>query len=232
MRIFKSFDEMHKELTRELTHNGLIVNVETVQDKDVKGMSEYTTKELIGYSFLVRDTSKKSEWLKSLGYNLDWAKEEFEERVSPFPINPGRAWERREKAWSEFIHNGKFSYTYNERIREQLNEIIDLLNTKPHSRQAIITIYDQHSDLKNAGGQRRIPCSMYYQFFIREGKLHLIYNIRSNDFKEHFPYDVWLAAEMQKYVADRNRTVSGKCGDFIYFCGSLHTFMRDSQEMF
>jgi thymidylate synthase len=232
MRIFKELFEMHAELRRELIHNGLLVHVETVQDKKVKEDKNYLTKELIGYSFLVKNSDNRDEWIKSLDCNLDWCKEEFAERVSIHEINPGKAWKLRRKIWQEFIHDDKFSYSYNERLREQLNKTIDLLNSNPRSRQAIITVYDQHLDKDNRAGQKRIPCSMYYQFFIREGKLQLIYNIRSNDFVNHFPYDVWLATELQKYVADHNKHVAGQVGDFIYFCGSLHVFFHDAKEIF
>lgn len=231
MRIFENFSEAQKELKRELKHNGLIVNVETVQDKNVEGIDDYTTKELIGYSFTVKDTSDKDNWLTSLGKNLDWAKKEFRERVDEHLINPGSAHVLRPE-WDEFLHNGKFSYTYNERFREQLIETIDLLNEKPFSRQAIITMYDQHYDKKNRSGLQRIPCTMYYQFFIRENKMHMIYCIRSNDFEVHFPYDVWLAAELQRHIASFNKHVAGQVGDFIYFCGSLHAFKKDAEEIF
>lgn len=232
MRIFKDLYEMQSELEREIKHNGLIVQVETVQDKDVRKNDAYKTKELLGYSFLVKDTSNRDKWIIDNKCNLDWCKEEFNDRTSVHLINPGIAWKLRRKIWQEFIHNDKFSYTYNERLRTQLNETIDLLNENPNSRQAIITIYDQHEDKVNRGGLKRIPCSMYYQIFIREGKLNLIYNIRSNDFVNHFPYDIWLAAELQKYIADRNKYVAGKVGDLIYFCGSLHVFYQDKKEIF
>ena len=232
MRIFGNLNEMYLELEREIKHNGLTVQVETVQDKKVKDDKEYLTKELLGYSFLVKNTSDRDKWIKTLNCNLDWCKEEFAERTSVHEVNPGKAWKLRRKIWQEFIHDGKFSYTYNERLRNQLNKTIDLLNTNPRSRQAIITIYDQHQDIDNRAGQKRIPCSMYYQFFIREGKLNLIYNIRSNDFVNHFPYDLWLAAELQQYIAQHNKHVAGKVGDLIYFCGSLHVFYKDCREIF
>ncbi|MCP3684595.1 MAG: hypothetical protein GY861_18160 [bacterium] len=232
MRIFKNLEEARNELERELRHNGQVVHVETVQDKQVRQNKEYRTKELIGYSFLVRNTTDKDKWIIDLKCNLDWCKQEFAERVSPHHINPGEAWKLRRKIWQEFIHHGKFSYTYNERFREQLTDTIELLNKNPNSRQAIISIYDYHADRASRGGHQRIPCSMYYQFFVREGKMNMIYSIRSNDFVTHFPYDIWLAAELQKYVADRTKAVAGEVGDLIYFSGSLHAFYKDAKEIF
>ena len=92
MRIFKDLYEMYSEVEREIRHNGQIVKGDTVQDKDVKGNDEYTSKELIGYSFLIKSTHNRDEWLEKLGKNLEWAKMDFQERTCGERVNPGQAY--------------------------------------------------------------------------------------------------------------------------------------------
>lgn len=228
MRIFKTLGEMSKEVEREILHNGLIRESSTVQDKVVLGNDDFTMKELVGYSFMVADTSDRDKWLAEQGGDLTWAQWDFAERVNDTPVNPGEAYKRRD-AWAEFLHNGKFSYTYSERLNGQIDDVVDLINAAPNTRQAIIQIYDKNIDNERRNGTMRIPCSMYYQFLPRDGKLDLIYNIRSNDFYEHFKYDIWHAATLNKYIALKTDL---KAGDLIYFAGSLHAFKKDKKEIF
>ncbi|RPI82621.1 MAG: hypothetical protein EHM34_06640 [Nitrosopumilales archaeon] len=232
MRIFKDFIEAHKEIEREIKHNGIVYQSNTVQDKDVEENENFLTKELIGYSFLVRNPDTES-YISFLELNRKWLADEFIERISQSLVNPGKAWMSRENMWKEFLEDdGTFSYTYSERIGRQIEDVISLLENVPFTRHAIITIYNSEIDNLRRDGKRRVPCSMYYNLFLRdEGglKLHLIYNIRSNDFVNHFPYDIVLARNLQEYIAMR---VDVPIGDFIYQGGSLHVFHKDNEEIF
>lgn len=228
MRIFKNLEEMHKEVERELKHNGLVYQTQTVQDKNVENNEDFKTKELLGYSFIVREPDVVS-YIASLGLNDKWISEEFQERISRQRYNPGESYRQRQKVWEEFIHDGKFSYTYSERIGDQVVEVIDLLSRIPYSRHGIINIYDPSIDNKRRDGTIRVPCSMYYMLFIREDKVHLLYNIRSNDFNTHFGYDLVMARLLQEHIASE---LGREPGDLIYQSGSLHAFYKDNKEIF
>lgn len=228
MRIFKTLTEMSNEVEREILHNGLIRQSSTVQDKDVGNKDEYLMKELVGYSFMVAETQDKDKWLEAQGGNLAWAKADFQERIDERGINPGEAYKLR-NVWEEFVHDGKFAYTYSERIGYQVADVIKLIEDKENTRQAIIQIYDKNIDNERRGGTMRIPCSMFYQFIPRDGKLDVIYTMRSCDFGEHFKYDIWHAAMLQEVIAG---FTDMKVGDLIYFAGSLHMFKKDKKEIF
>jgi thymidylate synthase len=237
MRIFRDFTEAYWELERELRHNGLLYRTETVQDKNVAEDDDFLTKELLGYTFLVKDPNI-DKFIKDLNLDLKWIKEEFKERTSEKYENPGEAYKLR-PVWEEFVHDGKFSYTYSERIGSQIEDVIVLLKEIPTSRHGIINIYDRQIDnsMDRRRGLKRVPCSMYYMLFNRLEdygvaeimKTHMLYNIRSNDFSTHFPYDLVLARLVQEYVANRLGTLPG---DFIYQSGSLHVFAKDKKEIF
>lgn len=229
MRIYKSLKECASETKRELAELGTEVQLETMQDKVIKGDPDYFTNELLGYSFMVTNTDDLIELPLAFEkvHEIEWAEEEFKERISPELINPGEAYKIRE-VWEEFMHDGKFSYTYNERMRYQIDNVIECLKTTPHSRNALIVLWEP-IDNTRIGGKARVPCSIYYQFLIRNGKLNLIYNIRSNDLMQHWCWDVYLAIKLQEYIADK---IGREKGWFMQQIGSLHSYQKDLKGIF
>lgn len=244
MRIYANLDEMHSETKRNLHSLGILVKPQTMQDKLVAGNTDYETLELSPHEFTVLDFSDRNEWLKKLGGNLEWCVQEFKERArtpldrnQPGP-NPGKAWKLRSGTWFEFLH-GKpphFAYSYGERLglkptqfnRETaIKKIVNLLRKDPDTRQAILPVFNAFLDMPNMGGKARIPCSLHYQFTIREGELRMIYVMRSSDFYTHFMYDIWLATELQSLVA---ADLGMQVGRFTFFTGSLHIYRKDAEE--
>lgn len=170
---------------------------------------------------------------------------EHEERWSGAMLNPGTSWLERKDLWDNFIVNDsesdrqRFHYTYSERFACQAHRVLAELKVRPDSRQAIMTIHsninsynsgiganivEPSQDYRYMGGLGRIPCSMYYQFMIREGHMDLIYTMRSCDFLTHFPIDMMLALRAQKWMADK---LELEVGDFTHFMGSLHAYKKD-----
>lgn len=230
MRIYKNLKEAASETKRELAEMGTEVRLETMQDKKIEGDPDYFTKELIGYSFMVTNTDDLLELPKAFGKEeeLEWAEAEFKERISDEHLNPGKAYRLR-KVWDEFVHHGMFSYTYNERMRGKIDLIIDCLKRAPHTRNAILALWDPEVDIFRIGGKQRVPCSIYYQFLIRGGKLNLIYNIRSNDLMTHWAWDLYLAIKLQAYIAEK---IGVEKGWFIQQVGSLHAYQKDLKGIF
>ena len=60
----------------------------------------------------------------------------------------------------------------------QIDNIINSLKTNPNTRRAVIQLFDAE-DIVNR--KKEIPCTCTFQFLIREEKLDLITNMRSND---------------------------------------------------
>jgi len=228
VRIFANTKEMQSEVHRDLFEMGVRVAPKTMQDKKVEGNEDFSTIELTAYAFAIMDTSDIDEMIKDRGDNLEWCYADFKERTSPDHVNPGEAYKLRDE-WAEFVHGGEFAYTYNERIRYQLQKTIDVLKFDDATRQAVLTIYEGAQDSDNRAGKKRVPCSMYYQFMIRDGQLDVIYTMRSNDFMTHFGYDIWMANALRNHIAE---AVGVKPGRLIYFGGSLHAYQKDLPKTF
>jgi thymidylate synthase len=238
-RIFADWNQAIKEIPREVKELGITVPISHYQDKVTKGNKDFYTKELIGYSFKVSSPLSGLDDMVSYIYPkenqakeiLEYCKLELSDRVGGKPVNPGEAHKSRYSLWEEFLEDKqKFSYTYSERISDpslecdQLRNIINELKQSPDSRQAVVVIFNPLYDHKNIGGKHRIPCSMYYQFLVRNKKVHGIYTMRSNDIYAHFVVDMWEAVMIQKYVADN---LGLEVGSFTYFGGSLHAYAKD-----
>lgn len=175
------------------------------------------------------------------------------------PWNPGEAWKLRRGLWEQFLvkeeisfvgnethkeYHEIFEYTYSERIMKpvyfngtvmpKIMAIIQLLKSDQDTRKAVLNIYgtdnyNEDEDSDHYDGSRRIPCSMYYDFLIRQnGKgekvLHICYHQRSSDFAQHFGNDVYLAWRLMEYVA---KEVGVKPGYLYHTIDSLHSYKKD-----
>lgn len=150
MRIYQTPFEAFKETERELFEMGITVAPQTMQDKQIAGDPAYLTKEVRGYAFKIVDWTWSIEHIKRVLHHffeeetdavLTYVLAEFRERVCGKATNPGTAYLHRKDLWEEYLHNGKFAYTYSERITPQLQIILGELRTNPESRQAVVNIH-------------------------------------------------------------------------------------------
>lgn len=240
MRIYINADEMIEETKRDLAEMGIVVRPATMQDKYVKGNPDYETRELQNYSYCLLDARSQD----IPGVIQPWADAEFEERVTdpflrheeyglstPNFINPGKAWELRPEVWTEYLHEGKMAYTYNELLwkNDQLMKIMGALINDPDSRQLWVSLWNPEKDPDFLGGISRVPCSLGYAFQVRDGKLNMHYVMRSCDFATHFRNDVYLAIKLLEWVAEKTHY---PVGSFTHTIFSLHVYNKDVEGVF
>lgn len=243
MRIYSTAYELMSETGRNLWEMGLEVRPKTYQNKNIQDNPDFVTKELTCEQYcLTKLPDPEMLFLYNGGNHArSWADEEFQERISGKILNPGKAWELRREVWEEFLdEDRKFDYTYPERMSRiqgfqgeepltYLQEIIKLLRKDPDTRKAVLSIFDPSRDGSNLEGEKRIPCSMYYDFLIRENinggkQLNICYHQRSSDFALHFGCDVYLAWNLMTYVANQ---VGVRSGYLYHTIDSLHCYQRD-----
>ena len=230
-----NWKEAYEEVKRDLAEMGIIVHPKSMQDKVVEGNEDYATRELQNYCYTILNA--KSSDVE--GVIQPWADMEFAERVTdPFAngqepnfVNPGEAYKTRPDVWNEYMHNGKFAYSYNERIwlNNQLTKIINRLMEDNDSRQLWLSIWSPEKDTDKLGGVSRVPCSLGYNFQFRDGKLNMHYVMRSCDFNTHFRNDVYLAIRLLEYVAQR---AGMEVGNFTHTMFSLHVYKKDVKDVF
>jgi len=224
MRFYEDFKEALSEIKRDLAEMGIRVHPKSYQDKIIRDNPDFETLELQNYVYTVLNPE-----LEDLNPIQPWADKEFEERVRGLPLNPGEAWRERREIWEEFIHGGRFAYTYSERMAHQLNLIAEEARDNPDSRQLYVGIWSPHLDVFKLGGLSRVPCSLGYLFQIRGGILNITYFMRSMDYVTHMENDMYLAHKLQRWMAEK---VEIPVGRFTHFVASLHIFQKDVKGVF
>ena len=113
-----------------------------------------------------------------------------------------------------------------------LNDLVEVLLEDHTTRQAYLPIWFPE-DLAAARDKKRVPCSLGYHFIVRDGKMHIVYYIRSCDFIRHFRDDVYLTIRLLLWVLEQCQKRSDKWngvepGTFTMHVTSLHIFESDA----
>lgn len=109
--------------------------------------------------------------------------------------------------------------------KSQWAAVVDQLKADKDTRQAIINIHmpaDRHE------GNKDVACTLTLQFFIREDKLFMITNMRSNDIILGFTNDVFQFTMLQEALMLELRSVYPdlKLGHYYHNAGSMHVYSR------
>lgn len=102
---------------------------------------------------------------------------------------------------------------------DQWKHVKNMLQKDPNSRQAVIHIKDADSK-----PTKDTPCTVYLQFFIRNGKLNLSVHMRSNDIWMGVPYDMFSFCFLQMKMA---MELGIEIGEYHHYAGSLHMYARN-----
>lgn len=116
-----------------------------------------------------------------------------------------------------------------DQLSDQLTTVIEVLRKHPESRQAIITMW-HGTDLEHARDldKKDLPCTLTHQFLLREGYLHLVTNMRSNDAWLGLPYDVFCNTQLQKLIADILGVIPGS---YTHNSGSMHYYEKNYEKI-
>lgn len=114
---------------------------------------------------------------------------------------------------------------YGPRIKKSLLKIVKILKNDPDSRRAVVPIYGKEDAGLNS---KDIPCTIGFQFLIRNNKLDMIVNMRSNDIFLGFPYDVVNFTMWQEYVACK---LNIDLGTYTHIANNLHFYEKDREKI-
>jgi len=93
--------------------------------------------------------------------------------------------------------------------------VLRKLRTDNDTRQAVVVIPRPTGDTKDE------PCTVSFQFLLRDGELHLIVSMRSSDAWLGVPYDTFTFTQLQNCVAG---ALGVPRGEFIINAGSAHLY--------
>jgi len=110
-------------------------------------------------------------------------------------------------------------------------DLVELIANEPTTRQAFIPLFFPEDTGIGDGGRK--PCTLGYQFTVRNGKLHIFYPMRSVDLVRHLRDDIYMAVRLLLWVLDRCREINPEVwngitpGDYSMWITSLHIFQND-----
>ena len=126
-------------------------------------------------------------------------------------------------AYGQYLFGLKFITGIDKPI-SQWDWVKQELMMNPQSRRAVINInqyYHKKLDTKD------MPCTMFLQFFIRQGRLYMLTAMRSQDIYLGMRNDVYCFTEMQKRMA---KELGVKLGAYHHFCSSLHLYETEYER--
>lgn len=107
----------------------------------------------------------------------------------------------------------------NKAQESQWERVKQILRADLHSRRAVLTLGDPQFVLDSS--IRDVSCACTLQFLVREGRLHAMAYMRSNDVIWGMPYDIFLFTMLQELLAAE---FGLPLGSYFHFAGSLHLY--------
>lgn len=147
-------------------------------------------------------------------------------------VEPGKYRTQSSRKTTLYAH-GAYGYRMSRRIGNYtaLTNIIRMLKLDPNTRQAVLPLYDAGMDMEKAtsGDKKDIPCTLTLNFLLRDGKLNLHVNMRSNDIWLGLPHDVFAFTCIQMLIAS---CLDVEVGWYQHSAMSMHLYERNKEKAF
>ena len=221
------------------------------QALDVSKSDAHKTYELLNVTMWYKMPESIEEAQRLIKPDLPWAEAHMRERTGGRPINPGvehANWPYHAGQVELHQHGGKYDHNYMERMWAgqltvdgppidlwhgyrfpvgDLGDVVNQLAGDIGTRQAYLPIFFPEDTGATSG--QRVPCTIGYHFIVRDGKLHLQYNIRSCEVYRHFTNDVYMAVRLAQWVRYQlmGRGIELEMGQLTMHMVSFHGFVAD-----
>lgn len=129
----------------------------------------------------------------------------------------------------------RYHGAYGHRLRfhfgvDQIARACDVLEANQDSRQVVLQIWDVHMDLPGKDGAPQaadIPCNLVSMLKLREGRLHWMQVLRSNDLFLGTPHNFVQFTCLQEIVAG---CLGVELGPYVQLSDSLHVYEHDLEK--
>jgi thymidylate synthase len=141
----------------------------------------------------------------------------------------GQAWIHDfNRSLAGYVGDGPPHGAYGPRLRawagiDQFDRVRQLLLNDPDTRRAVLTIFDPAKDLAE---ERDIPCTLGHRFYLRDGALHMVTTMRSQDVWRGLPYDLFTATILLELMAG---WIGARVGCWHHEVDSLHLYEAEWQ---
>jgi len=220
-----NFDQIYSAILWQLRTSPDYI-VKAVNENDTQRKNGY--RELLGFQFKLTDITQRTiTHNTNREFKLDYAQNFFDyvmtgelELVSKNP--------KAVKYLEEF--KGR-NTQYGPRIHKQLGNVLEeLMHDKASRRASILILEASDQELleakRNGDTDIEYPCTNSLTFSIRNDKLHLVSNMRSQSACMVLPYDVYNWTSLMMYVVERLKPEYPMlmCGTLTHQVASLHYY--------
>lgn len=150
--------------------------------------------------------------------------------------DPDDFFSKYSKIWEEFREdNGKIAAAYGDRWRhhfgrDQISELVKMLEKDPSSRHGVIVTWDPADDGLFSGTKKKnVPCPYTFHVGIIGRKLHMHNIIRSNDMMLGCPHDVAGFVLLQYLLAAR---LGVKPGVYTHSVSNAHIYENHYEQAY
>lgn len=231
------------------------------QQLDVSESSAHDTYELLNLSLWYNMPQDREAAANMIRPDLPWSEAHFQERISGEPMNPGvehANWPYHQNAVDLHQNGGRYDHNYMERLAAtkltnewiygqgsdmpwtgyrfptgDLMDVVKQLGSQPGTRQAYVPIFFPEDTGATMG--QRVPCTLGYQFIIRDNVLHVVYGMRSCEIYRHFTNDVYMAVRLAQWMQQRLVLEHGlkdlTLGRLTMHITSFHGFVGDTHNI-
>ena len=123
------------------------------------------------------------------------------------------------------VYGGYGPRLFGQGVNAQVMNAISALRERSSSRRVVIQILDKEDMLPPR--HEDIPCTCTIQFLVRDGAVHAVASMRSNDAWFGLVHDVFAFTMLQELVA---RDLGVEVGTYTHFAASLHLYDRHLQN--
>jgi len=176
-------------------------------------------REMLGVT--VRSEDPRQRWRGRRKFNLPFA---LQETFAYWQgLNPGHV-ERYNSNMQEWLVDGELpGSAYGDRLRntaghDQLERVEAQLRDSPDTRRAVAQVFQAGVEDFTGGD---VSCTTELQFLRRDGELHLIARVRSQDMFWGYVYDTQNNQWLQEVLAGR---LGLEVGEYVHHMGSCHYY--------
>lgn len=185
------------------------------------------------YIYLSKDFSTPKKYVKS---ELDWYKSMDLSIIGHEGIESNPTWQSCCTKDEKKEINSNYGWcVFSEENGSQYDNCLEVLKKDKTTRNAII-VYNRPSIYKDykRDGMHDMICTMYSHFFIRNNKLMMVHNMRSNDIRYGFICSdlAWNCFVYQNLYEDLKETYPDlEVGQIIWTSDSMHLYSRHFEAL-
>lgn len=215
---FNSIDEMWRGLLADLFSKRGGTQSRNGDTQEIVGWSARLTD--VNRNFLCNERRALSPVYASAELLWYLSRRQTVEMLLPYAPQYERFIEEDRKAYGAYGYRIRNNIGY----EDQLDVAIRRLRNDPNCRQIVVSLWRPDDLLVT--DKKDVPCTVCWQFLLRNNKLHMVAYMRSNDAWLGFPYDVYCNTSIQAMTA---ATLGVQPGDYVHKVGSMHLYEKNSK---